>query len=1311
MKGRGVFARRRGTGPSTGAGRDRTAAAPAASGEANGGAEEGFLVEDHDGLLLLRTFSDDTLTPADVADLARTMRADEDTVTIIAGVEGAGSAAFWPKLSELLDTLSESGADSVRLVMPGAGLDVEGRPATARRIADAWRMEVEAPDGPPLVVPGGSLFIPSVEGAGRRSSAGAWWRFAPGKRPEPLGPRSPQPSWQSALDDLPSALAGGCVVEQIPAGVLVRPSGAAPARPGDLYHAVPVDPRRLTVVVGVPFGEDISAEEVAEVLEALPDDVQVDVRLVPGGRRDLLPLAQSVSDRLDIDVEVMTGLPLVAAAGLMGTYSVRSVLATPDGTPAWIPFVDAVRCSPPDAEGRARPPRLLRWSPPLPGPARPEEGVVGLTDDWQLTVTRAGMWVGPRGGPALSPTARRVDPAGPMIELGMPGELLDASLWPVLSNVLESLAPDLRGRTVLHVHGVARDGGRELRRLAAQYGLRTLRHAAPAPVRARQQTAPDRPAAAGAVAPSGATTVASLSPPPHVRGTERPASSGPAERAGQGPRTQSGQPAVPHQPGRASGAPPAPPAKIGGRAARTERARELREAMAAGTETGAGERASAATGAGTSGTTSASAPSGTPGRRGPSGARPAPGTPTTANTPGTSGAPGTAATSGTPAGPATSGTAGTSGTRAPSGAPGTSAPSGGSGVPGTSAPSGKPTTSATSGTPVTPGKSGASGRSAARGERERRADTFDWSDDRVPTGFAGRARSSGTTAGPALGTRAAPTPQAPERNTGPSGRPEAREPEANAPEAKVRAAGRDEDPVRPPGLDEGGRAGAAAETGSDDNGGAAETSGPDERAEGDPATDVTTGNAATTDGPAAADGSEPEGGQDRSGAERKDPAPGAPEGPDGEGSPSADAGSAPPEGPGEPEAGGASTLAPEPGEADDEKTPAEAGAPEISAVADGPAAAPTPKPSTGPDFAEVAPAAPRSEGPDVRDPEPAPAPPGPPHRVVAESSDPVPATAPLTSTASSDSGAARLPDVPPVPDAPDSRGVPDPEAPDTADTGHVSEAGAEDGEGNEDEGAEIVQAPLPPILLDPGHRSSEAERTAFRALAGDMWDRHGAAVARALARMPALRGKEQEAARADLIALRMYLHLSEGPFSHGALTWSLRDRELDLLPYGACVASALNRMPSYRGAVLRGTTASGDGGRPGPPRPGTLLRDAALLSTVRLDAGTAPPPGDSYVIWSVAGRRVRQFSEQRGPEEVVFAPGTLFRVLAVRRAQPGVQIHLRELTGPAGALAPDPEGDRAVLARLEAVAAGPEATPKGTGHWPERCAGAVGAGP
>ncbi|MFH8885180.1 hypothetical protein [Streptomyces californicus] len=1144
MRGRGLFARRRGQGPAAGPGRERSAAGPTASTDPGGGAEEGFLVEDHDGILLLRTFSDDTLTPADVADLARTMRADEDTVTVVAGAEGAGSAAFWPKLSELLDTLGESGADRVRLVMPGTGHETEGRPATARRIADAWRMEVEAPDGPPLVVPGGSLFVPPAEGAAQRPSAGGWWRFAPGERPKPLGPRSPQPTWQSSLNGLPSALAGGCVVEQIPAGVLVRPSGAAPARPGDLYHAVPVDPRRLTVVVGVPFGEDISAEEVAEVLDALPDEVQVAVRLVPGGRRDLLPLAQSVSDRLDIEVEVMTGLPLVAASGPLGTYSVRSVLATPDGVPSWIPFVDAVRCAPPDAAGRARPPRLLRWSPPLPGPARPEEGVVGLTDDWQLTVTRAGMWVGPRGGPALSATARRVDPGGPVIELGVPGELLDASLWPVLSNVLESLAPDLRGRTTLHVHGAARDGGRELRRLAAQYGLRTLRHAAPAPVRAGQAV-PGRPAA-GAAAPPGTPAPASLSPAP-------PAPSGPAEHPGQGPRTRSAQPAVARRPGRTSGSTPAPAAGGGGREARTDRARQPLESTAAGSETSAGTgtaaQASAATGAGAS------------------------------STPRTPAAPSTARASGTPS---------------------------------------------ASGTSSAPGTSGASGRSTARGERERRAGTFDWSDDdRVPTGFAGRARTSAT------------------------------------------------------------------------------TSGPDERPEAADDTGTTAEKATTSEGTGATEGDAPDA---EKAAEQKNAPAGARDPEPSSAAP--DASTTDPEP--EPEAD------PEP-EAGPEPEPAAEPDPGPEPEAE-PGPGPGPKPSAGPeDSGEVLPPAPRPTGTDVRDPEPVPVPPGPARRLAAESVDPAPATAPVTSTASSDSGAARVPDVTPVPDAPDVPDVPGPRGvPGTADTGHVTDDGdgQDGGEGAGDEDAEpVAQEPLPPVLLNPGHRSSEAERTAFRTLAGEMWDRHGAAVARALARMPALRGKEQEAARADLIALRMYLHLSEGPLSQNALTWSLRDRELDLLPYGACVASALNRMPSYRGAVLRSTTVSAGTDRPGPPRPGTLLRDAALLSTVRLDAGTAPPPGDSYVIWSVAGRRVRQFSEQRGPEEVVFAPGTLFRVLAVRRARPGVQIHLRELTGPAEAVAPDPEGDRAVLARLEAVAPGPDATPGSAGPWPERCTGAVGTGP
>ncbi|GAA1161246.1 hypothetical protein GCM10009654_17170 [Streptomyces hebeiensis] len=1510
----GPFARRRGDRSAAVAKRLRDDGVPSAgvepAEEEMPDAPEGLLVEDHDGLLLLRTPSDDTLTPADVADLARSMRNDDGTVTVIAGAEGMEAAAFWPRLSELLDSLSESGTETVRLVMAGAGHDIKDRPATARRIADAWGFEVKAPDGPPLVVPGGSLFVPPAPEAVGKPSAGGWWRFAPGANPEPLGPRSPEPSWQPALRGVPSGTAGGSVVEQIPAGLLVRPAEATPAQPGDLYHAVPVDPRRPAVVIGVPYGEDVSAEEVAEVLEALPEEVRSGVRLAPGGRRDVLPLAQSVSDRLAADVEVMTGLPLVAAGGPLGAYTVRSVLAAPDGTPKWMPFVDAVVCRPPDGEGRARPPRLLRWTPPLPGPARPEEGVVGLTDRWQVTVTRAGLWLGPRNGPRLSPTARQVDAAGPVIELGMPGELMDASLWPVLSNLLGALTPALRERATLHVHGVSQDGGRELRRLAAQYRLRTLRYAAPAPAPARprptaQTLAPAQPQVQvrpGRAATAGAPPAPAPAPgPAHapvstggtrpatapVRGTGRPERAAAAEAGsagavapaarpgagtgpgpGQGPQTESarpgalrpgqpGQPGLPSrpaqsgqpgqavqpvqpgqtrrpgpsgkpdlplrplQPGRTAGSGPARLAEGTGRAARAERARQLREAMAAAasanrTTDGRAERArqlreamAAGTAAGTD--ASASASTGAPGR-----------------TPGAG-----AGTAGVPAG------------------------AGALGAPGT------PRTPEMPGTPPDLG-----------GQPE----LDDWSDDPVPIGSLGRPRRPGAAGEPTSGTAAGPTVPAPAEQREPAerhGAPEPAEekdartptPDADRSAAPMRAArpGAGEDagaepgagtesdsagpdapagtadprradgPQRPEEPSRPGAAGPGRAGDSERDRGPGAVGGPvaadgARTADGAETADgvgtghgpVLAGGPERVDGPARADapttddGSDAAGGPSQAddavrtgasartgGTEATDaaggPAPTDEPGPNGEpfrapgpgaheraveDDRPAPSGPAEPQGNGRdghdgrdgrdgrdaqadlpgasgPRAAGPRTAGPDASGPAKEENPASTDGPEPPATR-GPAEEPASDPRSSWTEAPVRPddvpppKSVRAESGTPADPAPA-TPPTSPGAMASRdltagrpadgpdgssTAGPTPApdepgrgrgtVRPDVSDASTEPGGARTvrdeageagesaqipdasetpgtPGTPDAPDVPDAPGIPEvPDAGTDALTESESEAEADD--------ADVAQDPLPPVPLDPGHRSSEVERTAFRALAEGMWDRHGAAVARSLARMPALRGKEQEAARADLIALRMYLHISEGPLSHGAVTRALRDYEPDMLPYGACVASALNRLPSYRGAVLRGTgsdpTADGSG-VPALPRRGTLLRDAALLSTTPLDpTRTSMMPGGSYVIWSATGRRVRQLSDHsRGPEEVVFAPGTLFRVLDVRRDGPSVQIFLRELTGPAAAATPDPEADRAVLARLDDVVRGRSAAPEGTGHWPERCVGAVGAGP
>ncbi|BBA96938.1 hypothetical protein RVR_2465 [Actinacidiphila reveromycinica] len=434
------------------------------------------LVEDHGVLVLLRSPSDDSLGAADVADLIKGLGPDRGNVTVVAGAHAVTSAEFWPRVGELMDSFKAAGVTAVRLALVGTGDDRPDRPAVARSIAEDWEMAVEAPDGMVLAVPGGSLFVPSTAGA-----QGSWWRFAPDAEPVRLGPRCAPPVWQASLGGLPAVTSGGCAVHDIPAGLLIRPAESAPIAPGDLYHAIPVHPRQATVVVGVPYGEDVSAEEVADLLSTAPGFAK-SVRLVPGGLEDVLPLAQRVSDLLDTEIEVTTGLPLFAADRPMDFYAARSVLVAADGTPGWLPFVDSVVCRPTRGSGPGPAPRLLRWSPPLPGPGRPAEGTVRLSERWQVMVTRAGLWVDRQGGPRARPPARPVSTEGPSMEVGAPGAPLDASLWPALSRLFAALTPDLRSRATLYVHGVPVDGGRELRRLAAHYGLRTIRYSAAGPL-------------------------------------------------------------------------------------------------------------------------------------------------------------------------------------------------------------------------------------------------------------------------------------------------------------------------------------------------------------------------------------------------------------------------------------------------------------------------------------------------------------------------------------------------------------------------------------------------------------------------------------------------------------------------------------------------------------------------------------------------------------------------------------------------------------------------------------------------------------
>jgi hypothetical protein len=271
------------------------------------------------------------------------------------------------------------------------------------------------------------------------------------------------------------------------------------------------------------------------------------------------------------------------------------------------------------------------------------------------------------------------------------------------------------------------------------------------------------------------------------------------------------------------------------------------------------------------------------------------------------------------------------------------------------------------------------------------------------------------------------------------------------------------------------------------------------------------------------------------------------------------------------------------------------------------------------------------------------------------------------------------------------------------------------------EGTERVRPGSGRPSLRAGYRSRPAEHAALRLLAGPAWERHAPAVAHALGRLPALADEERQAAEAELTALRLYLEEPDGLLDHRALAAACYGRDDRLLPFAACLVSALRRLPTHRGAVLRGAgsalSAEVDP-ETDPLRPGTVLRDRAPLSGVPAAGGAGWPRGPRYAIWSVTGRLAGRLFDDPA-EEVVFAPGTPFVVLDVRRTGSSPVVLLRELPASGGAPAHDMvkdaqaelgEADRAALAGLDEALRGRN-SPSGSGGWPERCAGPVGEGP
>ncbi|GAA0340927.1 hypothetical protein NE235_36610 [Actinoallomurus spadix] len=474
------------------------AAVPTGSGDrgpARASGRAAVVVDEYDGLILLRSAPDVAPRREDVAELARALAGADEYFTLVVGADGA-DGELWARLGAVLDSLRAKGVTAIRLVLSGAGARRTGRPALAQRIADAWGIKVIAPDGGVLILPGGSLLAQDAAGPGH-----GWQSFTPGAEPVPLGPRSPAPVWQPAVTRLPSRTAGGYVVEQVPAGLLVRSAREPRAWGANLCYSTPVDADHLTVLVGasrLSGDAEVPAEEIASLLTALPAPTRSAVRLAPCGPVDLLSVAQDIAEILGDEVEVWTGLPLVIGAG--AETVVRPVLIGADAEPTWAPFVETVACRPYGADGTDGPaaPRLLRWRSPLAEGAQTDTGVIRLSDRWQVAVTRSGLLVGPHGEPPTL-AGRPVAPEELAIEVNLRGAPADDALFAGLSRLLSGLGADVRKFVALH--RVAQPGGPDdgafgLLRLAIEHNVSLVEPKpvedapAPAPPTVRTVTTP-----------------------------------------------------------------------------------------------------------------------------------------------------------------------------------------------------------------------------------------------------------------------------------------------------------------------------------------------------------------------------------------------------------------------------------------------------------------------------------------------------------------------------------------------------------------------------------------------------------------------------------------------------------------------------------------------------------------------------------------------------------------------------------------------------------------------------------------------------
>jgi len=366
--------------------------------------------------------------------LANALPDDPDRTVVVADFPPDSGPEVW---TALVAALRKRG--SIRLAVSRAGSGELGSPA--QWLADQLKVEVVAPDGVLLPVPGGSAFVIDSHGAG------CWYRFRPGHPPDPMGSRFPAPEWEPMTPGKPWASGRVGVAEPIPAGLWMHAMPSVTEGPSREHarpvFALPCRPEVLTIVLGGPDERPVPPEEIRALLTALPMPARTKVRIAPYGVTPLgtayasEPIGQIIADLVGERIAVYSGLPVLGADG------VDVVAYDAQGQPSWRPFTTELGYWP-RTTPNAMPPSIIEHRPPVGGLVALRPGVYQLGEGAVVELVNSGLWIRDPADPPLDSSVRTLpmDPLWARITVGVPGRPTSPELFAAATELYSRLDPD-----------------------------------------------------------------------------------------------------------------------------------------------------------------------------------------------------------------------------------------------------------------------------------------------------------------------------------------------------------------------------------------------------------------------------------------------------------------------------------------------------------------------------------------------------------------------------------------------------------------------------------------------------------------------------------------------------------------------------------------------------------------------------------------------------------------------------------------------------------------------------------------------------